>query len=436
MPRQPRIYLPEAVYHVTLEGPYNEPIFVDGADYQKYLELLGNCRAQHPFKLYSYSLLPNRLHLLLEASEDFSISQIMQKITPLYTKYFNQRRQRKGSLFQKRYRSVIVEKQTFLPSLVRYIHLTPVLTELVSNAKDYPYSSHAAYVQAHRFAPMAAVSNSAVPEAPKPVLDLHEEVEAFLALLPSGIQEEAYERFLLSADKEELEVLDRKLSRGFVLGSEAFVAEVKERMKKHDGQEMADESGHETGPEALEEIHEAQSEAAAAPDNRRMLVLSSFLVLAVSVSAFSLYLNQAQPKTPAAVSAVQAAAAPEPVEKTKIEFSKNPDLNGTIWEVELVAVDPDGKEHTIKDKIHFSGKAFQSNYFSSQGFSDSNYSVTVHENGVITWETMQKNEKGETVTWRGDLSGQKMEGIMQYQPSEQNSQDFWFMSKPLVIPNA
>ena len=128
-------------------------------------------------------------------------------------------------------------------------------------------------------------------------------------------------------------------------------------------------------------------------------------------------------------------------QKTGLEFGlrvhleKNipyQDLNGTIWEVELISVSEDGSQKPIKDKIKFDGKSFVSYYFSSQGFLPTNYSVTVQQNGFITWETVQRNPKGETVSWRGDWQGNRMEGALSYRPAGMTPQDFSFMSNNSV----
>ena len=145
------------------------------------------------------------------------------------------------------------------------------------------------------------------------------------------------------------------------------------------------------------------------------------------LSVFSLYLGHRTAPTDVAL---REAA---PFVKTKINVPKPVDLNGTVWEIELVAVSADGTEHPIKDRIRFTGKSFESYYFSNQGFSRSNYSVTVNGNGIITWETIQRNEKGETVSWHGDWHGDRMEGIMSYHPTEQKGpQDFSFLSQRLA----
>src|SRR3989338_5637410 len=83
MPRPLRVHLKDAVYYVTLEGPEGEPIFRDQDDYDKYLELLAEAKKEFHFKIFSYSLLPDGLHLLIQASDDFPVSIIMQRITPL-----------------------------------------------------------------------------------------------------------------------------------------------------------------------------------------------------------------------------------------------------------------------------------------------------------------------------------------------------------------
>ncbi len=126
MPRLPRIHLEKAIYYVTSKGTHNEIVFREEADYRMYLELLAKYKNQHKFKLYSYSLLPDRLHLLIETSEGASISEIMHDLNSLYTKYYNGRYVRRGHLFEARFKSVLVEKLNYLLPMTRHIHHTPL----------------------------------------------------------------------------------------------------------------------------------------------------------------------------------------------------------------------------------------------------------------------------------------------------------------------
>ncbi len=417
MPRPPRVHLEDVIYYVTLEGPYQEPVFRDAADYQKYLELLGRYKKEYGFKLFSYALLPNHIHLLIEANEEFPISTIMQKITPLYTKYFNARHERKGPLFQKRFRSVIVEKETHLPDLTRYVHMTPSRSGLTQNLNEYSYSSYPAYLQSTP-SPFSLSPRGGEGRG-EGGLDLREEVSQVTRFLPDPKLEDAYERYVRSAKESELEFLDKKLSRGFILGSEAFEQKIREHLKDYSHKEAVLPKGADPVPAAEGAV------AIAFTLPKRMLVLSGLLACSVFVSAYALYLNRGL------VPVKPMGEAPS-FEKTKINAPKPVDLSGTVWEVALVAVAKDGTEQQIKDRIRFTGKSFESYYFSNQGFSRSNYSVTVNEGGVITWETIQRNEKGETVSWRGDWRGDRMEGIMSYHPTEKTGQDFSFLSSRLA----
>lgn len=125
MPRQPRIHLQGAVYFVSSKGLEEQPLFIDQADYSAYTDLLAKYKAQHQFHLYAYTLLPGRLHLLIETGEEATISEIMHDLTSAYTKYFNARHKRKGHLFESRFKSVMIEKEPYLARMTRYVRHLP-----------------------------------------------------------------------------------------------------------------------------------------------------------------------------------------------------------------------------------------------------------------------------------------------------------------------
>jgi REP element-mobilizing transposase RayT len=409
-----------ALYYVTLEGPANEPIFKDQADYTKYVELLNTYKAEYGFKLFSYALLPSRLHLLIEPHEEFPISHIMQKLTPTYTKYYNHRYDRKGPLFQKRFRSVIVEKEAHLAELTRYIHKLSSRSELIRDLNEYSCTSLSAYTPSDVIA-------SAVKQSPS--LDLQREVAEVAACLPKDV---TYARYFKSASDEDLNVLDRKLARGAIMGSDEFVAQVRERMMEQVNKDA--ESAHEPAVQMPVEAAPAEKAASVRP---MTFALSGGLLATVAVCVISIHLANRTfvtnlPAPQMVKPAESTLMAPRgPLEEIKRSLAELTDLNGTVWEVELVSVGVDGVERPIKDQIVFSGKSFESHYFSSQGFSPSNYTVTINHNGVVTWETMQRNDRGETIVWRGDWNGKKMEGVMSYRPAGQSPQDFSFMSNQL-----
>lgn len=437
MPRLPRVHLENVIYFVTLDGPQHEPVFKDPADYRTYMELLGRYKKEYQFKLFSYAFLPGRIYLLLEAGGPYSISQLMQKVTPLYTKYYNAKYNRKGHLFQKRFRSVIIEKAPYKARLIRFLHLLPVEAGLVHDFREYPYTSYAA------FGGKAGHANTAT-------LNLSREVQEALKDFPGDTSGNPYEQFMLSADSRELEFLSKKLSRGAVLGSDDFVHEVKKRME---------EQAQTKSEPAAEELSLAATASLPGVMTKRLLALSGTLMLAVIVSAYAVSLNlNAQASLsrvnimPPAVAALagskavldaQIVSASQPLEhpspvlakassagtSVKNTVSVWPDLNGTIWDVDLVAASALGEKIFIKDKIRFTGRSFESYYFKVRGFSGTNYTMTVQDNGVITWETIQKNPEGEMVSWRGDWEGDKMEGMLSYHSAGNSPRDFSFMSR-------
>ena len=86
----------------------------------------------------------NHVHLLLETGSE-PLSKFMQGLQQSYTQYFNRKHHKVGHLFQGRYISIVCEKDEYLLTLVRYIHLNPIRAKLVQRLDDYLYSGHSEY---------------------------------------------------------------------------------------------------------------------------------------------------------------------------------------------------------------------------------------------------------------------------------------------------
>ncbi len=149
MARPPRIQFPGAFYHVIVRGNQQQAIFNDNKDRIKYLELLERYKKQHRFILYAYILMTNHVHLLVETPKS-PISKIMQVTNFTYTRYFNHKYKKVGHLFQGRYKAYLCDKDIYLLSLVRYIHLNPLRARLVKNLQEYRWSSHRAYLDGNK----------------------------------------------------------------------------------------------------------------------------------------------------------------------------------------------------------------------------------------------------------------------------------------------
>jgi REP element-mobilizing transposase RayT len=145
MARKPRLHVKGGLYHVMLYGNGGSAIYHSDADCCRFYLLLQEGIERYGHKIHGFCLMPNHLHLAVQV-ENVPLSKIMQNLSFRYTRWVNQQLGRVGHLFQGRYQAVLVDSDTYLPDLVRYIHLNPVRCELVKDPKDYPWSGHLAYL--------------------------------------------------------------------------------------------------------------------------------------------------------------------------------------------------------------------------------------------------------------------------------------------------
>ena len=144
MARKSRLHFPGAVYHVSLHGNGNQPIFVDKTDRTRLLLLMQEGIEKFGHKIYAYCLLPTRLHLVIEVAE-VPLSRIMQQLGFRSTRWFNDWHQQAGHLFQGRYKAILIDPEFYLLDLVRQLHLLPVREKLATDPMQYPWCSHRAY---------------------------------------------------------------------------------------------------------------------------------------------------------------------------------------------------------------------------------------------------------------------------------------------------
>ncbi|HEV8267583.1 MAG TPA: transposase, partial [Thermoanaerobaculia bacterium] len=144
MARPPRLEFEGATYHVIARGNERRLIFRDDEDRTEYLRLLAAASGETGLKVLAYCLLSNHLHLAVQAAS-VPLSEVIGPLHSKYARYFNQRHGRTGHLFESRYRAILVDRDSYLLSVVRYIHLNPVKARLASSPERFPWSSHKAY---------------------------------------------------------------------------------------------------------------------------------------------------------------------------------------------------------------------------------------------------------------------------------------------------
>ena len=147
MSRPLRIHYPDAWYHVMNRGRRGEEIFTGKNDYNAFIELLKELVEDYNVKIAAYCLMTNHYHLLVQ-TPDANISRSMRHLNGVYTQRFNKTHLCDGQLFRGRYKSIIVDGDSYLLELLRYIHRNPLEAGIVEKLNKYSWSSHKGYLSA------------------------------------------------------------------------------------------------------------------------------------------------------------------------------------------------------------------------------------------------------------------------------------------------
>jgi len=207
MSRQLRIEFSNAFYHITSRGNLRDKIFYEDGDRERFLEILKRTKERYGYLLHAYALMDNHYHLLMETPKA-NVSQIMQNINTSYTVYINKRYQRSGHLFQGRFKGIIVDKDEYLVTLSRYIHLNPVRAEIVQKPEGYRWTGYRAYTA-------KAVRDSLV--------DIADTLSYFSS--KTAVASKKYGAFVEAAIAGEENPL-KNIEAGIILGDKRFKAKI------------------------------------------------------------------------------------------------------------------------------------------------------------------------------------------------------------------
>ena len=145
MARPLRLEFAGALYHVTSRGNRQEAIYETDADREKFLSVFADACKTYNWLCHAYCLMDNHYHLLIE-TPDGNLSKGMRQLNGRYTQNFNREHDRVGHVFQGRYKAILIDKNSYLLELSRYIVLNPVRAQMVRTAIDWPWSSYRATV--------------------------------------------------------------------------------------------------------------------------------------------------------------------------------------------------------------------------------------------------------------------------------------------------
>lgn len=153
MPRQKRIEVPGALYHIMSRGLDGHNLFQKDEDRLYFLSLLGKQLEKFECRCYGWALQDNHYHLLIRP-RGRDLGLLMRRLNSNYARFFNKKYKRRGYLFQDRYKSIATQEYIYFKELIRYIHLNPIRAGIVKSIEKldvYQWTSHYDLMNGSRF---------------------------------------------------------------------------------------------------------------------------------------------------------------------------------------------------------------------------------------------------------------------------------------------
>lgn len=219
MARQPRLSLSDQLHHVLLSGNNGQPVFADSADRALFVALLSTHAQAQGVALHAWALMPDHIHLLLTPQRDGALSLCMQAVGRAYVQAFNRRHGRRGTLWEGRYRSTVLEPDAWLLRAMVWLDTHPQRSLLAQGQglEQAPGAGNGAHpwVTAGHYLGLAPCKAITVPPQ-------------YWALGNTPFAREAAYRTLLEqgCDAASIRALTEAARKGWVLGSDGFVAQL------------------------------------------------------------------------------------------------------------------------------------------------------------------------------------------------------------------
>lgn len=142
MPRPKRLNIPGIAQHVIQRGNNRSPCFVTSSDYLHYLQTLRESCEKHECSLHAYVLMTNHVHMLITPLKGDAVSKLMMDLGRKYVRYFNDTKDRTGTLWEGRFKSSLIDSVEYCLACYRYIEMNPVRAKMVETPGEYEWSSY------------------------------------------------------------------------------------------------------------------------------------------------------------------------------------------------------------------------------------------------------------------------------------------------------
>ncbi len=141
MARPLRLEFEGAIYHICARGVAREKIFACDDDKAAFLKIMGKVFDRFHWLCYAYCLMDNHYHLVIETREA-NLSKGMRQLNGLWAQMFNGRNNSAGHVFQSRFFSHVIERESYLLETLRYVALNPVRAQICKSPQEYKFSSY------------------------------------------------------------------------------------------------------------------------------------------------------------------------------------------------------------------------------------------------------------------------------------------------------
>jgi putative transposase len=142
MPRPPRIYIPDVSQHVFHRGINRAAIVADDHDRERLLDLIAEAAGRQGVAVHAFALMTTHYHLVVTPSHEHALAKAMQRIGSRYTRYFNRKYERIGTLWNERYSAILLEGERYCYNCLRYVELNPMAANMVAAPEAYRWSSY------------------------------------------------------------------------------------------------------------------------------------------------------------------------------------------------------------------------------------------------------------------------------------------------------